>query len=199
MADNRFEFRYTAGDVASAQRMRFLRSNQLKTIIAIWAFSSLVLLAPSIAPQTFGTPFASLAVMLEISLAYGAGLAVLLLAAPYFDYLFKRFWHMPLMVQFNEKQFRVSVVKGKSKGLRLEWNEVIKVDENGRVLILHYGTGNKYIIIPKTAFTPGKDGAPMRTEQRFRELLQRGLAGTPTTVEKPAAATDETDDLEEEA
>lgn len=175
MAENRFEFRYAARDVSSAQRMRFLRSNQLKVMVGVWVASTLFLMVPLLIPGLFpNSPFSSWALVLEIALAYGATMAVLALLTPGMDYYFRRFWRMPLLLRFNERQLRLSVVGGKSKGLVLAWGQILNVQENGRVWVLYYGEGGKFIILPKSIFPKDEHGA--RGEQRFRDLLARRAA-----------------------
>jgi hypothetical protein len=117
-------------------------------------------------------------------------MAVLVLIAPYLDFTFNRFWRLPLQLTFNEKTLKVSVVKGKSKGLQLTWDQIQSVQENQRVIILHYGEGKKFVILPKSAFESGQDGAPSAVERRFRDILRRRgpqVEGAPAaeTAQKP--------------
>lgn len=176
MAETRFEFRYTAKDVASAQRMRFLRSNQLKMMIGIWVLSTLFLAAPLVFPQLFpGSPFSSWSLVLEIAIIYGVTMAIIIAVTPYLDFVFNRFWRLPLQFQYNDKQLRVSVVGGKSAGLRLAWGDIRRVDENARVFVFYYGSGNKFFILPKSVFSE-------TSLERFRSVLRRKLSapvGTP--------------------
>ncbi len=167
MSETRLEFRYTRPDVISAQRMRFLRSNQLKVILIIWLASMLILIAPLVLPRVFPPgPYASWGLVLQIAIAYFATLLVLIFFTPWMDFAINRFWRLPLTLHFSEKSLRL-LVTGKTGGLHLKWNQIRRVEENGRVFILDYGVGNKYIILPKSAFTrPGE-------ESRFRDLLSR--------------------------
>lgn len=181
MASNRFEFRYKAGDVASAQRMRMLRSKQIKIMVGLWLLSSLFLLVPLFFPQMFpGSPFASGEVVLSIAIVYAVTLGVLMVVTPYLDFAFNRFWRMPLVLRINEQNLRLSVSGGKSKGLVLPWGQILRFDENGRVFILYYGEGNKFIVLPKTLFQAAKN--PAQAEERFRDLLRR-RASIPVVVE----------------
>lgn len=168
MAENKFEFRYKLGEVTSAQRMRMLKSGQFKYLIGIGLFGMMAMAVPLIVPQWFpvGKTY-SWPLVIEIAVAYIVTFAVLLFITPVMDFYFNRVWRLPLMLQFNEKQLRVSVPGGKSAGLRLPWGEIHRVDETGRVFILYYGAGNKYIILPKGMFTRPQD------DRRFRDLLKR--------------------------
>ncbi len=183
MPENRVEFHYTRRDVLSAQRMRFLRSSQLKVILLIWLGSVIFLSAPLVLPQWFKPgPYTSWALVLQISLAYLVTLAVITFITPWIDFYINRFWRLPLLFQFSEKQVRLSIVD-KPGGLRLKWSQIIRVDENDRVFILHYGSGGKFVIIPRAAFnSPGE-------EQRFRDLLaHRALLSTVETGEEEQEA-----------
>jgi hypothetical protein len=161
------DFHYTRVEVISAQRMRFLRSNQLKVILLIWLGSMLYLIAPLVLPQVFPPgPNTSWALVLQIALAYGVTLLVLIFLTPWVDFYINRLWRLPLTFQFDGKGLRLSVT-GKTGGLRLMWNQVHQVDENERVFILHYGGGNKFLVLPKSAFSRPVD------EQGFRDLLAR--------------------------
>jgi hypothetical protein len=177
MADNRYEFRYKAGDVSSAQRMRMLRSKQIKVL-------------PGLFPAT---PIASWGLVLEIALIYLATLVVMMLVTPYLDFLFNRFWRLPLQYQFNDRQMRLSVVKGKSKGLRLEWKDIQRIEENPRVFILYYGAGGKFLILPKSIFDE-------RGMQRFVGILGRFNRPTPPGAsQQGAAAVSEPEAFEDDA
>jgi len=170
MAENRFEFRYSAGDVASAQRMRFLRSNQLKVLIGVWLVSSLFLAAPMVFPQMFpGSPFTSWALVLEIAIIYAVTMVVIIAVTPYLDFTFNRFWRLPLLFQYNDKQLKLSVVNGKSPGLRLTWNQLQRIEENERVFVMYYGAGNKFLILPKSVFSEA-------SLERFHSVLRRKLS-----------------------
>ena len=167
MAATRIEFRYTPRDVSSAQRMRFLRSTQLKVILVLWVVSILYITAPLLLPGIFPPgPVNSWALVLQITLAYTVTLGVLLLFTPWADFYLNRFWRLPLLLRFNDKQVHLSVAN-KPGGLRLPWAKVKKVDENERVFILHYGEGGKFIILPKSIFSKPSD------DRRFRDLLSR--------------------------
>jgi hypothetical protein len=167
MPENRLDFRYSRPDVISGQRMRFLRSKQLKVILLIWLGSTLFLMAPLVLSQVFKPgPYSSWGLVAQISLAYAVTLFVLVFFTPWFDFYLNRFWRLPLTLQYSSKRLRFTVT-GKPGGLRLTWNQIQKVDENARVFILHYGDGNKFIILPKSAFSRPED------EARFRDLLAR--------------------------
>jgi hypothetical protein len=170
MADTRLEFRYTRPDVVSAQRVRFLRSRQLKVILIIWAASMLFLITPMILPQVFKpNQYSSWGLVFQISLAYAVTLFVLIFFTPFFDFYLNRFWRLPLTLQFNEKRLHLTVT-GKPGGLRLKWNQITQVEESSRAFILHYGSGEKFFVVPKSSFGKAED------EQRFRHLLsQRAL------------------------
>lgn len=193
MSENRFDFRYTINDVASAQRMRFLRSNQIKIIFILWLGMLLFVIASMMLPDLI--PFTvsmSWGLVLQISLAYFVTMAVLVLITPFLDFFINRFWHLPLTFQFNEKQLRLSLT-GKSGGLRLKWSQIHKMEENQRVIILFYGTGNKYIILPKLAFE-----ASELTERRFRDLLAREMVKKQAKDKKDEQEDQEEDLLSEE-
>ena len=181
MSDTRLDFRYTPRIVASAQRMRFLRSSQLKVILLFWAGTTLYLIAPLLLPDLLPAgPFANWGVALQITLAYTVTLAVLILVTPWVEYYLNRFWRLPLTLRFNEKQLRISV-SGKQGGFALPWGDVKKVQENDLVMILYYGGGGKFIILPKLIFAKPND------ERRFRNLLERraNLPAAPASEAPP--------------
>lgn len=185
MPEYRFAFRYTPADVASAQRMRFLRSGRLKVLIFIWLSSSLVLAAPLIFPDLFpGSPFTSWSVVVQIALIYAVTMGVLVLVTPRVEYYFQRFWRLPLMLRLSDKMLRLSVEGSKAPGLRLPWEEIRRVDENERVFVVYYGEGNKFIILPKSTF---KDHGG--AEERFRKLLSK--AGTAQAPAEPEVEEEE--------
>lgn len=186
MPENRYDFRYTPQDVASAQRSRLLSSTQLRIILFVGLGTLLYLAAPLIVPSIIPPQsYSSWALVLQVGLAYVVTLLVLTLLMPWFTYYFNRFWRLPLALHFNDKQLRISV-SGKPGGLRLAWRNIQRVQENKRVFILEYGAGGKYVILPKSVFT--KAGV----EKRFRNLLdKRATAPLPepeTKEEKEPAA-----------
>ena len=188
MPQNRFEFRYKARDVASAQRMRMMRSKQIRLMIGIWLLSSLFLLVPLLFPQMFpGSPFASWEIVVSIALIYAITLGVLLLITPYLDFTFNRFWRLPLLLRYNDHQLRLSVAGGKAKGLILPWKQIQRYDENERVFILYYGEGNKFVVLPKAIFEAAKN--PEKAAAGFRNLLHR-RASIPI-VEEPVVEEEE--------
>lgn len=167
MSDTRLDFRYTPRIVASAQRMRFMRSSQLKIILLFWVGSTLYIIAPLLLPDLIPAgPFSSWGSALQVTLAYTVTLGVLIMVTPWVEYYLNRFWRLPLVLRFNEKQLRISM-SGKQGGFRLPWEDVKKVHENDLVIILYYGSGGKFIILPKSMFAKPND------ERRFRALLER--------------------------
>lgn len=168
MPESRFDFRYTLRDVTSAQRLRFLRSGQLKILGGFGIASILLLSIPQLLPGVFafGKSY-SWGLVLEVALTYIVTLAVLFLVTPYADFFFNRSWHLPLTLQFNEKYISLRVTGGKSQGLRLDWGQILRVDENRRVFILHYGGGGRFVILPRSVFSRPAD------DRRFRDLLAR--------------------------
>lgn len=190
MPEYRFAFRYTPSDVASAQRMRFLRSGRLKVLIFIWLSSSLVLATPLIFPQMFpGSPFTSWSLVVQIALIYAVTMVVLVLVTPRVEYYFQRFWRLPLLLRLSDKMLRLSVDGSKSPGLRLPWEQIRRVDENERVFVVYYGEGNKFIILPKSTF---KDHGG--AEERFRKLLSKAGAAPaqPAQPDEPESEEEET-------
>ncbi len=167
MSETHIDFHYTRPDVVSAQRMRFLRSNQLKVILILWLGAMLFLIAPLVLPQVFPPgQSSSWGVVLQIAMAFSVTLFVMIFFTPWMDFYINRFWRLPLSLHFSEKFLRL-VITGKTGGLHLAWKQIRRVEENDRVFILDYGEGNKYLILPKSAFTHTSD------VQRFRELLTR--------------------------
>lgn len=186
MASNRYEFRYKARDVASAQRMRMLRSKQFRFMVGIWLLSSLVLLVPLFFPQLMpNSLFANPQMIVGIALIYAITLGVLLFITPYLDFMFNRFWRLPLLLRINEQNLRLGVSGGKSKGLELPWKQIQRFDENGRVFILYYGEGNKFIVLPKAIFRDAS--SPAQAEARFRALLNPRAAFPPSEDNAEAA------------
>lgn len=185
MSETRLEFTYSRPDVVAAQRTRFLRSSQFKIILLIWLVAMLYLIAPLVLPQVFPPgPNTSWGLVLQIGLAYFVTLLVLIFVTPVMDFYLNRFWRLPLSLHFNDKHLRLFVT-GKEGGLRLKWNQILKVEEDPRVFTIEYGAGNRYMILPKSVFNHASD------EQRFRELLAR-RAQQPDLPddedEKPAAS-----------
>ncbi len=172
MADNKFEFHYTAADVTAAQRLRFLHSGQLKIMFILWALGILYLSVPLVIPQLLpGATYSSWGLVLEVSLAFLVTLLVLMFVTPWLDFTFRRFWRVGLVLRFNQKELHLNVA-GKTGGMRLEWNEIKRMVENQRVYVLFYGTGNHYIILPKSAFETAK-GHRHPAERKFRALLEQ--------------------------
>ncbi len=190
MPENRFEFRYKVKDVASAQRMRMLRSKQIRVMVIIWLLSSLFLFVPMLLPNMFpGSPFSSWQLVISIAVVYAVTIAVLLFVTPYLDFTFNRFWRLPLMLRFNDKQLKLSVVGGKSKGLVLPWKQIQRYDENERVFILYYGASNKFIVLPKSIFDESSN--PARSRDRFLDLLKRRASIPVVEVEEAVEETEE--------
>lgn len=186
MADNRFEFRYTANDVASAQRMRLIHSKQMRIMLGIWLVSSLFMAVPLLLPGLFpDLTWLNWGLVLEIALIYLVTMVILFALTPYLDFFFNRFWRLPLLFQFSDKQMRLSVVGGKSKGLHLTWAQIQRAEENARVFILYYGSGSKFIILPKAIFKRPQD------DKRFRGLLRRRFEMPAAPVEAPEALEEE--------
>jgi hypothetical protein len=167
MADTYLDFRYTRPDVVSAQQTRFLRSKQFRIILIIWLIGVVFLAIPLLLPQVFPPNlYSSWELIFNISLAFAVTLFVLIIFTPFFDFYLNRFWRLPLTLQFNDKRLRLTVT-GKKGGLRLNWNQITKVDESARAYILHYGGGGKFFVVPKSAFKEPED------ERYFCDLLSR--------------------------
>jgi hypothetical protein len=166
VADNRIEFRYDIADVTSAQRMRFLNSPQLKLLIAFWAITVLFLALSIYFPQTISiVQGVTWAVIGQISLIYVVTLVGMIFVVPWLSFNFNRFWKLPLVFQFNQKNLRLSVA-GKQGGLRLAWDEVRRVEGNDRVYLVYYDDTQKHFILPRSAFKPHQD-------KRFQDYLAR--------------------------
>lgn len=188
MPENRIEFRYKAQDVASAQRLRLLRSGQFKIILFFWLATILFLGAHILFPQTFQVVRdASWALVGEVTLIYIVTMLVLLYITPLMDFALNRFWRLSLALTFNDKQLKLALSKPPKKtkgskpsgGLMLEWNEIRQVMENRRVFVVIYGPQTKFFVVPKTAFSkPG-------LEERFRQLLNQSGASLPAETRKP--------------
>ncbi|RPJ36437.1 MAG: YcxB family protein [Chloroflexi bacterium] len=176
MADTRVDFRYTSREVTSAQRIRFFRSQQFKITILLCLAAILYIAAPLVLPGVFPpTSYSSWGLVLYIVLAYLITMVVMLLVTPWVDFHINRMWKLPLTFTFNDKQLRLSVT-GKTGGLHLKWNQIIKVDEGPLSFLLFYGGMNKFIILPKAALSD-----PV-VEQRFRRVIsQHTEKAEPTT------------------
>lgn len=166
MAESRVAFRYKAMDVTSALRVRFLRSMQFRLILILWVLSVVFIVLHVLFPQTFTMlRDVSWATVWQTMLVYGGTLVALLIVAPWVGFQLNRFWRLPLELSFSEKHLRLAVEGGKGSGLRLEWNEIHRVEETNRVYIFYY-RGEKHVIIPKSAFNEQQD-------RRLRDLLKR--------------------------
>jgi hypothetical protein len=166
MADTRIEFKYDVSDVTSAQRMRFLHSIHFKLILGFWVITIFLLIANVVFPQTvtlFGD--ASWTMVGQVTLAYFGSLVFIIVAVPWLSFHLNRFWRLPLVFQFNRKNMRLSVA-GKPGGLRLNWDQIRRVEGNLHVYIVYYDDGQKHFILPKSAFKPQQD-------KRFLDSLAR--------------------------
>lgn len=182
MAETKVSFRYTAMDVTSALRERFLRSSQFRLILILWVLSVVFIILHLLFPQTFTMlRDVSWSTVWQTMLVYGGTLVALLIVAPWLGFQLNRFWKMPLELFFSEKHLRMAVAGGKGSGLRLEWNEIHRVEETNRVYIFYY-KGEKHIIVPKSAFDEKQD-------RRLRELLKRRTALLAAQQKSPSEPT----------
>jgi hypothetical protein len=167
MADNHIEFRYTAADVTSAQRVRFLRSGQFRWVALMWGATVIFMLLPVLLPETFTyLPGATWSTAGEVIGVYTLVVVGMLYIIPWLGYVFNRLWHVPLELTINEHQLRLTR-SGKGGGLKLAWEDIRRVDETRSVYIFTYSGDQKFFIIPKSAFIKA------RQEERLRELLAR--------------------------
>lgn len=190
MPENRVEIHYTAGDVTSAQRGRMVRSPQFKYLIIFWAAGILFLALHVLLPGVFRMlPGITWNFIWQASALYLGTFFVLLYIVPWFSFHFTRFWRLHLVFQFNTKSLRLSVA-GKSGGLRLNWEDVQKVEEFPRVYLLYYENGSRHFIVPKAAFTNPN------SEARFRGLIVK--VGQPAPAGgSPAKPASEEESLDE--
>ena len=181
MPANRYEFRYTPAEVADGQRSRFLKSIQFRLILLLWVVSTLFTAAPMLFPNAFPTVGSGgWSMVVEVALIYGVTVLVLSLITPYLEYYVNRFWRTPLAFQFNKYQMRMSVA-GKTGGLQLKWSQILRYEETRRVYLLFYGSGGKYLIVPKSIFRDAPDA-----HARFAALLAPGAANASDAPEVEA-------------
>jgi hypothetical protein len=183
MSDNRVNIQYTVQEVTSAQRMRLMRSGQLKMIVLFWAGSVIFFGLHVLFPQSFRVVSGVTWTLIgQVSLAYFVSLLAIFVILPWVSFHLTRFWKLPLVFQFGQKDLRLSVA-GKRGGLRLGWDQVRRVDENDLVFVIYYDDGQKHFIVPKAGFSEG-------AEARFRRQADRHLnpaAGLPAAAQQPAA------------
>lgn len=183
MAETKVSFRYNAMDVTSALRVRFLRSTQFRLILILWVLSIIFLLLHVLLPGTFTMlRDVSWTTVWQTMLVYGGTLVALLIVAPWLGFQLNRFWKLPLELTLSDKHLRLAVTGGKSSGLRLEWNEIHRVEETNRVYVLYY-RGEKHIIVPKSAFSEQQD-------RRLRDLLKRHASLSVADQKPPAEPTE---------
>jgi hypothetical protein len=190
MADTRIQFKYYVGDVTSAQRMRFLHSTHFKLILLFWVGTVLLLIANVLFPRA-GFLFENVTWTLvgQVTLAYFGSLVFILLVVPWVSFHLNRFWRLPLVFQFNYRNMRLSVA-GKSGGLRLNWDQIRRVEGNLQVYIIYYDDGQKHFILPKSAFKPQQD-------KRFRDMLARYTPAGKEEVKAAALAEDSKPEIAE--
>ncbi len=181
MPEHRVSIQYTVQEVTSAQRTRLLRSGQFKLIIFFGVISVLVLALHMLFPQTFhiiaGVTWTQ---VWQIALAYFASLLGITLIVPWISFHLTRFWKLPLIFQFGQKGMRLGVA-GKSGGLRLGWEQVLRVEENRLVFMVYYEDGQKHFLLPKASFSEA-------AEAHFRRLLARHPGdGSAAGKSQPAA------------
>ncbi len=168
MADNRVEFRYTAGDVTATQRYRMLHSSQFKLLILFWGLGLAFVALHPLLPGIFSfIPGVTWEMVGTIVLIYIGSILLLLYVIPWINFNFTRFWRLSLVFTYNNKGIRLAVA-GKSGGLRLDWEKVRKVEETPRAFVMYYEDDTKHFILPKSAFSSG-------AERRFRSLVDRNV------------------------
>lgn len=172
MPDYRVPIQYTVQEVTSAQRTRMRHSSQLKIIVAFGLLSIMILALHALFPQTFrimaGVTWTQ---VWQVGLAYFVSLLAIILIVPWVSFHLTRFWKLPLVFQFGQKGLRLGVA-GKSGGLRLEWEQVRRVEENRLVFMIYYEDGQKHFILPKAGFSEA-------AEAQFRRLLERQAGAAP--------------------
>jgi hypothetical protein len=193
MADNRVEFRYTAGDVTATQRYRMLHSSQFKLLLVFWGLGLAFVALHALLPNVFTfIPGVTLEMVGIIGLVYVGSLLALLYIIPWISFNFTRFWRLPLVFTYNNQGIRL-MVAGKTGGLRLDWEKVRKVEEAPRAFILYYEDNTKHFLLPKSAFSAG-------AERRFRSLVDRYVntpAGSKPVAQKAPEPVEEEAEEEE--
>lgn len=191
MSDNRVEIRYKAADVTTTQRSRILRSRQFVLLLGVWGLGIVFVALHVLLPQWFiFIPGASWAMVWQIGVVYIASIVLLLFVVPWFSFTFTRFWRMALIFQWNSRTLRLGLV-GKSGGLKLEWRQVLKVEETSRAFVIYYGDFTKHFILPKACFSEG-------AEARFRVQVERWKAARNAPA-MPTAISEEDDAEKEES
>lgn len=194
MPDNRVDIHYTVHEVTSAQRMRMIKSKQFVFLIIIWGGGVLFILLHVLLPQVFNIiPGVTWPLVYQAAGLYLVTFLSLLYIIPWVSFQFTRFWRLSLVFYFNTKSIRLAVA-GKSGGLRLNWEDVHRVEEYRTAFIIYYEGGSKHFIVPKSAFTNPK------SERRFRDLLDKIIHPSPGAAaeSKPAAGSTQEDAEPEE-
>jgi hypothetical protein len=170
MAEKKLEFRYTAADVTSTQRVRILRSGQFKLLAGFWGVGVVFIALHVLLPWIFNfIPGVTWFFVGETFLVFIASILALLFVVPWLNFQFTRFWRLAFVFQFNTKSLRLGLV-GKTGGLSLDWSQISKVEETPRTFILYYEGNSKHFLVPKSAFAE-------RSEQRFRSLINHVSMG----------------------
>lgn len=141
---------YMKNEVVSAQRLRFLNSSRLKTIIALGLFTMIVLSASQIwawlesgvkLPLWWFWP-------ILVFLIFGGVFVVSYAFAPSIDFRINPEWHYVYDLLLRDDIFQITL-SGQSKGVEMPWNKIKRVLENKKVYILFWGSDEEFFILPK--------------------------------------------------
>ena len=143
---------FSAKDIISAQRLRFIKSSRIKILLLFWALLTAFLLVQLIFPGVFqGLTFASWGLLIGLALAFLLVVALFYWLAPWMDYHQNPLWQTAFTLQMNEQYLFLSM-EGKTKGVTVHWERIRKMDENERAYILYLNTEANFLILPKSVF-----------------------------------------------
>jgi hypothetical protein len=145
-----FNFQYTASEVYSAHRLRFIHSAQLRVLAVVGLLAELFLIGQQLFPQALRRPSGS---------NWGApvGVAILIVGLPLMVYLFGPLldyrtnpdWKKAYRMSLTKESFQIEATSGDKPSVPIKWYKFTRVVENNQVIVLFLGNERIFVIIPK--------------------------------------------------
>ena len=170
-----YHFRYTADEVMSAYRLRFIHSLQLKVVAVVGFLAELFLIGQQLFPQALHRPAGSNwgAPVDAAIIIIGLPLLVYLIG-PLLDYRTKPDWQKEYDMFLTKEAFRIEAATADKPGVPIKWYLFKRHIENDKVVVMFLNSERVFIIIPRRLFENQEQQA------FFRNVLSKKVSNKTT-------------------
>lgn len=166
-----YHFQYTAGEIISAHRLRFIHSAQLKVLSVVGLLAELFLIGQQLFPQAlhrpagsnWGAPFGTAILIIGLP-------ALVYVFGPLLDYRTNADWKKAYTMTLTKEAFRIEAASGEKPGVPIKWYHFKRIVENGKVLVMFLSSERVFIIIPKRLFEDQEQ------ENFFRNVISKKVS-----------------------